>query len=52
MKKFVQVAFAAAALTAAPAAYAQDEESSDITITGSVAITSAHPTRKACRATT
>ncbi len=45
MKKFVQVAFAAAALTAAPAAYAQDEESSDITITGSVAITSEYRLR-------
>lgn len=45
MHKAMKAALAAAALTAAPAAYAQEEESSDITITGSIALTSQYRLR-------
>lgn len=46
MRKIIKTALVAAALTAAPAAYAQDaEETSDITITGNVALTSQYRLR-------
>ena len=46
MKKLAKAVLAVAALSAAPAAYAQDEEaSSDITITGSVALTTEYRLR-------
>lgn len=45
MRNFMKAALAAAALTAAPAAYAQDEASSDFTITGNVSITSQYRLR-------
>ncbi len=45
MHKMIKTALAAAALTAAPAAYAQDEETSDFTISGNVSLTSQYRLR-------
>lgn len=45
MRKNLAIAIALAGIAAAPAAFAQDEEKSDITITGSVAVTSEYRLR-------